>query len=985
MLRAGLVFATALGIMLSDTQQLLARLAAADRAHQRETGALWLLRSVKYLCGAVLGLFALDVVVHLTAGWRLALGLALLAALGGLGAIAWHGAFVRRNRLEHIARLLETRDAALGSRLINLLQLQAQTEDASLAPRTRELARQAVAGYAAGLQALPLESLARTDRVARQAMRVLWVVLGFVGILAAGYRVSEVELARYADPFGDHPPYSFTHLQIVQPGPAGTNVFYDQGTVVRVKAGGHLPKEVWLSYFPKGHPEQTATLPMFGPGGAGFEQLVGHIQAPVIVVAHTKDHVSESKQVPIGVILTPQLTSLFVRISPPPYTGLAPQEKPYTFKDVPALEGSEVRFRIQSNRPLREGMLELFLGDRAPQTLALSRSGEKEVSGAFAATDSGRMRFAVRDQDGLPSQGDFEGPLTVTHDLPPTVAIVNPDRDAFVALDFKLQVQVEASDDYGLREIRLHRGVNGTFATPLQFNYTNLVREARETLDLDFGRLGIQPGDVLSLFAEAVDTAPQPHLSRSRMLHLQVISVEDYNNFLREQSDLADAEAKYNALNQELQAMVEQQKALSEAAGQLSRQVAKAGTNGAGALAPQFDRLVAQQNELNDRLNRHAERMEHFVREHPVYDVETDLQAQLRQLADRIRQSTRTNDAATRAVAQRSSPPGAARHLTPELPGDLRTAAEEQVARLSGVLGQTDQVVVKTLDEMDQMQELIKDFNQFESLYHVQQDLAQQAQAYNRAGLLEREDQLALKELAATENEVAAVLSQLPEKLRQDAKAAEKLFPKAAQSGRDLADQIGEHRLPPLAEQATGEMLAANGEQAFELAERLGQEMAKLFSQCQGSGNCPSSDELDQYLRLHQLGAQQNFAQMLRCRKFGLGLGRGRAGQGEEGSARSGYAMMDGSSKAPVLGNETSAPHGSQPSRQSSRFGQGAGALAGQAAGSPEKPDALKNLNPVNRQSGAVATETTVDQYRDVVENYFKTITRPKEAPAHDH
>jgi len=107
----------------------------------------------------------------------------------------------------------------------------------------------------------------------------------------------------------------------------------------------------------------------------------------------------------------------------------------------------------------------------------------------------------------------------------------------------------------------------------------------------------------------------------------------------------------------------------------------------------------------------------------------------------------------------------------------------------------------------------------------------------------------------------------------------------------------------------------------------------------------------------------------------------GRAqGQGQAGS--SGYAMTDGNA-AQVLGNESKASSGgSKASRQSSRFGQGAGLLAGQAGGEVEKPDAMKNLNPVNRQSGAVASETVVEQYNDVVENYFKAITTKKEKPA---
>jgi hypothetical protein len=178
-------------------------------------------------------------------------------------------------------------------------------------------------------------------------------------------------------------------------------------------------------------------------------------------------------------------------------------------------------------------------------------------------------------------------------------------------------------------------------------------------------------------------------------------------------------------------------------------------------------------------------------------------------------------------------------------------------------------------------------------------------------------------------------------------------------------------------------MLAGSGEQSSELAGRLLSEMEKMFSECKG-GDCPSGNELDNYLKLQRLNPNNNFAQMSRSRKFGFGKGRGRAGgQGEGAMGTSGYAMTDGSTLK-VLGNESRARNGSKASRQSSRFGQGVGALAGNGQAETGKPDALKGLNPVNRQSAAVSSETVIEEYNDVVENYFKAITTRKEKPANE-
>ena len=315
--------------------------------------------------------------------------------------------------------------------------------------------------------------------------------------------------------------------------------------------------------------------------------------------------------------------------------------------------------------------------------------------------------------------------------------------------------------------------------------------------------------------------------------------------------------------------------------------------------------------------------------------------------------------------------------MSPDMLSDLKRESDEQVKRLGGVQEETQKEVAQTLEDMSRLQELIKDFNVFQELYRVQQELAAQAQAYNRAGELSREDQLALKELAATEKEVDAALKQLGEKLRDDAEAAEELFPKAAQSGRDLADKMDELRLQPLAQQATGQMLAGNGERSFRLADRLRSEMEKLFGDCQG-GNGAACDNLDNYLKLQRMNPGKNFAQMSRSRKFGMNFGM-LPGSGPAGtSGSSGYAVMDGS-KLAVMGNEFMPSRNSATGKQPSRVGKGAGTLAGNPGGlDTDKADSIKGLNPVNRQSGAVASETVIEEYNDVVESYFKAITTKK-------
>jgi hypothetical protein len=835
-----------------------------------------------------------------------------------------------------------------------------------------------VESYSEELRETPLERLAWTGNLRKHIKRTAWIVLGTLVVLGVFYRISVVEFARFLDPYGDHPPYSFTRLEIVTPGQQGTNVLYGKGFLVRVKAQGHRPKDLFLTVIPGGQTSNAFALPMFDKGTVGFDQMVDNIKSDLVVFAHTKDKASISKQRHIQVILTPKLDAAFVQVTPPAYTGLKVEEKNYSFKPLQALRGSDVRFRFRSNRPLKEGVIEVSGGEMPVQRIPMKPSGENEVSASIAAEGSGRLRFFVTDISGLHSQDEWEGALTVTHDLAPDIRITEPERDALVAMDFKLKARIEATDDYGLRSIRVHRGLNGLYSAPLTKTFDSISREGLVTIDFNFAELGIKPDDVISLYAEALDSAPEPHLARSQTVRLLVISVEAYNDYLRQQSDIADAQAKYLELFADLQELIEKQKELGEAAEHLKKQAAGAAKPADREKAVQrLDELLGKQSELNHKLNEHANRTADFIRDNPLYDVEREFKELLDEQAAAIRDSAAANQSSADEIARQSSPP-AGRNISPDMAAQLKKASDDQVAKLSGAKEEGEEQLAKVLQDMSLMQELLKDFNQFESLYRTQEELAAQAQAYDRPGQLSREDQLALKDIGASQKSVADLLEELQAKLEEDARAAEKLFPKAAGSGKKLADAMKDLRLHPLALQATDQMLAGNGERSYRGAERLRSEMASLFLECQG-GNCPSDGELDSYLALQRgMNAGKSFAQMAQSMKFGKAgrLGMGMAlGQGFGGS---GYAVVDANFPA-IMGNEKFAREGSATGKQPAQAGKGNVPGSGKQLSAQTDPvDSITGANPANRQSGAVKSEVVIEEYSDLVDRYFEAITTPK-------
>ncbi len=959
---------------------LAARLAAADRILQRERGGVRLLRAWPWAVGFVAGCFVVDVVLHLAGGVRAGMTVAgAVLALGFAGWWVWI-AFGKRNAFEHTARVLESRHGRLGSKLMNILQLRVQTTDASVMPMTRELAGLAVGSYARELRDEPIEQLARTDTLRREAKRTARGLLIFAGLLGIFFDVTRTEALRFLDPFGDHPPYSFTRLEIAEPGADGAQVVYGESLLVTVKSGGHRPGELWLSWFPDGRPEQVATVPMFDKGERGFTQQIEGIKTNLVLFAHTKNRHAQSKQRRVGVILTPKLERAFVKITPPAYTALPPYEHALTFKNVKALEGSRIEFRLQSNRPLAGGNINVTDESGTLVPVEMKPSGEKEVSAVIEAKQPAQLAFSIIDRDGFASQETWQCALTVTHDLPPEVQIANPNSDTFVAMDFKAVPMVEAGDDYGVKTVRIHTARNGGFGEPRVVAYEKPPLHAREAQALDFA--GLVSGDTVSIFAEAIDNAPEPHIARSKTVTLTVITTEEYNAVLREQTDMGDIEAKYAKLVNDFRDLAEQQKKLGEEIDALKKQLAAAKTDAEKAtLQKKLDELMAQQHALNAKLNALADTMEHFVRDQPLYDVEAELKNTLAEKAQELRDSTAANEEQMKALAgeQPEGKPSPAGQQAPSQKtlDDFKKASDEQLARLGATEQATEEEVLKPLEDLSLLHEIVKDINRFKDLYAAQQEMAKQSKAYDRAGPLSREDQLALKDLAAAQKQIGDELDAVEQKLWEDGKATEEKFPKAGQSAKDIAQAMGDLRLQTLANKATGEMLAGNGDKGSQLAETLRGEMEKLFSKCNAKEGEMSS-ELDQYMSIQAgMPGRGTFKQMMESKKFGNGRGF-KPGQGQMGNGgRDGQAVYTGPN-ANVMGNEARVSD----SNKGKLNGNGRNQATPDGATAPvalDKADVVNGVNAVNRESGAVQGETMIEQYSEIVEKYFKAITKPAE------
>lgn len=940
-----------------NTEQIISRLRAADRAWQKERAAVLLLRWFKWPVIAFATLITADVIWHLRAEDRLMLGVAFLVAVaGGLAWLGWF-ALLKVNPPERIARLLESRSPDLGSKLINLLHLRetflVQPHASAL---TRSLAAQAVDDAAAGVGTTPLRPLTKEpDR--RRLVWHLVVPLFSLLVLSAVFFVPLVTtLVRFLDPRGDHPPYSLTRLWIEEPGGDKTSVLYGANFMVKVRWAGHDPKELMLSAFDPLHPESVTTVPMMPQEPGLFAQQIENVRTDLVLRAHTPGGWSTSHERRLSVVLTPQFERAVITITPPEYTGLREKSATFTFKGATALKGSRVRVTLESNRPLQDGHIKLTTASGKVQDIELpvadAVTKPREVTGSFIAEDSGRMIFAMKDVAGIPSDEERSSAFTVTHDLPPTVSIPQPPRDGYLVEGFPMTGRSTAADDYGLKTVRVHVMRFDDALKPVERNYKKIT--LNDTVELPLTELFTPPlkaGEQISFFAEAIDTHPTPpHVARSEIRRLAVISKLEYNDFLRTEHTIADLEKKYDDLFDGLRQLLEQQKQLADEAATLDDKLAENPDD--KTLQEQRDKQKQQQAKLNAELNKSADEMEEFVTDTPLYDVEKDFADMLKEQARQVRESVAKNE----------------QDMKQGDPKKMSDAAKEHHERMAGQQKQTEEQIEKAIADASEMQEMMDDFNSFAALHEAQELLTQQAGAYRDKRQLDDNDKVALQSLGATQREIRDELRDLQQKLEADAKKHAEKYPKASASCQKLADAMGELRMEQLAAAATGKMVQGDSQGGYFGADRLRAAMASLIGQCNG-GKGESSSELDRQLALSQCkkpGATGK--QMLMSRKFGKGRGMSGRGGGLGG-------MMNGDDAS---GGESVYGMESKLGRlKKSGPGEGEAPPSPAEGAAPSVTSTTINDSPgqVNRAGEATPATTVLEQYRNLTDAYFDKIT----------
>ena len=480
-------------VMTGDV--LTQRIRQARRRWQaRKTLDLALEVAAVFMAGLVL-VCAADNAWALEQGARGVLGGVLLAWLvvGSVG--VGLRAALRRPSDDFLAVRWERSVPRLDNMLINAIQLRRDTRVDS--PRLVQALVDRACGVAQDLT--PSDVLDR-EATARRG-KWLTVLLLVAAVYIALFNPWFVNAAqRCLMPWTDTPHLHDVSLS-VRDGNRTIIEGQDAPLAILVKAHGtYQPRRVQINHRTGPSEWQTAYCMANSDGGFLYGELRA-VRTPIDYYVKAGHNVSE--QYRIDVTPLPRIRSIRLVYDYPDYTKRGRLESTRSGGGVDALVGTRVTVQAEVTKPLRKATLNVLQAIKIVERVKVREGGktvekfvtkEKKhseaipmtavgdrqdvVEGQFRIVGNGTYQFALVDVDNLSNASPAAYPIRARQDTSPSIHFRLPGRDLSIPAAKTIQTEVQATDDYGLREISLHClvGRRGS-ETPVQEAVSSAVQD----------------------------------------------------------------------------------------------------------------------------------------------------------------------------------------------------------------------------------------------------------------------------------------------------------------------------------------------------------------------------------------------------------------------------------------------------------------------------------------------------------------------------
>ena len=298
--------------------------------------------------------------------------------------------------------------------------------------------------------------------------------------------------------------------------PGDTTIARGTDQVVTAALSGFEAGDV--SIFTRTGPDQSfQRLSMLSDDAGGFEALL-------LGVDDRTEYFVESTGIrsptyTIDVADLPYVDQLDLTYYFPSYTGLQPRTRE-DGGDVAALPGTVVELKIHPTMITSGGQL-LLDGDPAEE---LTTAEDGSLVARFTVSGRGFYSIKLARENGELVPASPEYTIDVLTDNQPSIQFTTPGRDVPASPIEEVYLEVRATDDYGIGDVRLVYSVNGGAedTTSVFRNSGTPLPEVSTGYTLFLEEWELEPGDLISYYAVVRDNRGSAKSIESDMFFLNV-------------------------------------------------------------------------------------------------------------------------------------------------------------------------------------------------------------------------------------------------------------------------------------------------------------------------------------------------------------------------------------------------------------------------------------------------------------------------------
>ena len=311
----------------------------------------------------------------------------------------------------------------------------------------------------------------------------------------------------------------------------------------------------------------------------GFAYEIFNIDADMEYAVVANETTSE--RYTVEVFEMPKVTEISVAYTYPDYTGLKPVVQTGT-GDIHAVVGTQAEIRLATNKAIQTATFSRkadVMGDLQVSTEELRTtpepvSTEMDISGGNTLTttigvvENGSYAIQLLCIDGFNNEIPIEYTIKAIPDAVPEVVIKEPGRDVKATKLDEVEIIAEATDDYGVAELKLMYRVGSDALQELVMESSkesvsrqpsvsvtneNLLPEsqyANGTYTFYLEEFDVEPGDIISYYAHATDnnTRTGPGEASSDIYFIEIRPFNE--NFHEGESEGEPGQAESNPLSE---------------------------------------------------------------------------------------------------------------------------------------------------------------------------------------------------------------------------------------------------------------------------------------------------------------------------------------------------------------------------------------------------------------------------------------------------